>query len=134
MSFRIFAQLPCSLNWRISVAVAALVLVMTVIFLAPAMARTPYEMSDGSEGDPGDGVLDPRAKEVVNVYSTRSDAGQYDDGQGFLLIPMFLHVGAPDFGAPQFLLIRRSGHGPLFVPGAYSWALPRPTRGWHDAR
>ena len=134
MSSRFFAQLSCSLNWRFALAAAVLVLVLPVLFLTPAMARTPYDMSDGSEGDPGDGVLDPRAHEVVNVYSIRSDAGQYDGGPGYLVIQVHFHLAVPGYGAPQFLFFRRSRPGPWILPGAYSWTFPVPARGWHDAR
>lgn len=134
MSYRFSAQLSCSLNWRLALAAAVLVLVLPVLFLTPAMARTPYEMSDGSEGDPGDGVLDPRAQEVVNVYSIQSDSGHYDGGRGYLVIQMPFHLAAPGHGAPQFLFVRRSRPGPWIMPGAYSWAFPMPARGWHYAR
>ena len=134
MSFRFSAQLSCSLDWRLALAAAALAIFLPVMLSTPVLGATPYKINDGSEGDPGDGVLDPRGQEVVNVYSIRSDVGQYDGGPGYLVIQLPFHLAAPGLGAPQFLFIGRSRPGPWIMPGAYSWAFPVPARGWHDAR
>ena len=40
------------------------ILVLFAFVATPTLARDPYEMSDATEGDPGDGVLSPRQAEL----------------------------------------------------------------------
>lgn len=41
-------------------------LVLFTVFAGPSLARSPYERTDQSEGDPGDGVLNPRSLELTS--------------------------------------------------------------------
>lgn len=43
------------------------VFLVTILTALPALAKNPYEMTDGSEGDPGDGVLKPSNPAIVSV-------------------------------------------------------------------
>ena len=86
-------------------------LALTIVFFAtfltalPVLAKNTYELHDGTEGDPGDGVLKPmkpatatvREPEVVRYYDARTDRTFW--GLPVLVLPSGLS------GVPMLLLL-----------------------------
>ncbi len=78
---------------------------VTCLTAQPTLARNPYELNDGSEGDPGDGVLKPltptigsvRLPEVIRYYDT--DAQRTPWGTPVFVLPINLS------GVPVLLML-----------------------------
>jgi hypothetical protein len=101
---------------------------------ASALAATPYEFTDGSEGDPGDGVLSPRAREGQDQSADDLDENLIPDDHGYLLVPLFTNWASPGTVSVRFLLIPRSEPGYGIVTGVAPWSFLFPGRGWNHAR
>ena len=135
MTIRVTAQLSFSLTLRLALATVVVLVLFFGVFSGPdALARTPYSYSDGSEGDPGDGLLNPRAVEGKDIQVSLPAEQLYHPGYRYVLIPIFTRWGFPGYEMPQFMLTSRSAPGGLVRSGARSWTLPWSGRGWHDAR
>ncbi len=115
---------------------ATLVLALLCIGLsgASALAANPYQYTDVCEGDPGDGVLSPRAKENVDQPAGALDEVVVFENQGYLLVPVFTNWTSPGTAAVRFLLIPRSEPGFKIVTGTAPWFSLFPGRGWNHAR
>lgn len=99
-------------------------------FPAPAFAANPYQYTDGNEGDPGDGVLDPAADggggnsgdahgpEITASSSVSTSWIVWD------IVPIIVPNGGT--GRVVVLMLPRAWWHP--VPG-----LPHHTGRWHDA-
>jgi len=117
-----------------AVAALALTLFCAGFSGAPTLAATPYDYADGSEGDPGDGVLSPRAREGKDQPADALDQNLIPDDHGYLLVPVFTNWASPGTFSLRFLLIPRSEPGYRIVTGAASWSSLFPGRGWNHAR
>lgn len=116
-------------------AVLALSLFCTGFSSSTALAARIYELHDGSEGDPGDGVLSPRAAGNNTDKSTVSlDEKVIPGDYGYLLVPVFTNWASPGTASLRFLLIPRSGPGDGIVIGTASWPSTFSGRWWNHAR
>lgn len=98
---------------RLRAALSALALLIFLAALLPANADAvnPYEYTDGSEGDPGDGVLDPAVegggsgiKNPEQIATTTSSAVL--PPLNFTLVPVYISTGLP--GQGTFIFVPRS--------------------------
>ena len=112
----------------------ALALLCTGIFITPTLAATLYNMVNATEGDPGDGVLEPMTMEEMT-----SSAGTFDEGivvgdHGYLLVPVFTNWASSGIPTLRFLLIPRTEPGYGFVTGAAPWFPTFSGRGSNHAQ
>lgn len=104
---------------------------------APALGRTPYRMKDAQEGDPGDGVLSPRASEQDAISAPAPDPEPVtSEAQG---------ASASAVGRTGVVLVVAPGHGAWFFPttgrgwsallqGWLPWRTGVPDGGWRNAQ
>jgi hypothetical protein len=85
------------------------------------LAATPYNMANATEGDPGDGVLEPMATEEISSSADTFDEGIVVGDQGYLLVPVFTNWTSSGIPTLRFLLIPRTEPGNGFVTGAAPW-------------
>lgn len=107
-------------------------LVLASLFLATASsAKNPYDFTDSSEGDPGDGVLRPRPEildpgpvptpKSFGVFFTLGGLSIQHRDQVFLILPL------PFYGPTS------PAHYSSAVWGGNQHSILRPERGWHNA-
>jgi len=119
-------------QFRIFLWAGGLALALTLLFPVldgtAALAATPYEYTDGSEGDPGDGVLNPRGKEDKEQEIIPLD--------GFMLRDGRLHprVSAVQFWSHPYIFTPDFRFVPMFRMPSESAPLVAARRGWHHAR
>lgn len=95
---------------RIFLPALALVVLFGNLAPLPAHAFNRYEYTDGSEGDPGDGVLDPAVDDGTGGASDGKTTDLIINGRGdtyytswllpfgdFYLMPMYLPGNVPGF-------------------------------------
>ena len=100
-----------------------------------ALAANIYKLRDGSEGDPGDGVLSPRATGNDKDLSAVSlDENVIPGDHGYLLVPVFTNWVSPGTATLRFLLIPRPGPGAGGVTGDSPWSSTFSGRWWNHAR
>ncbi len=115
-------------------AVMALAFLCAGFSVTSTLAATPYNIANVTEGDPGDGVLEPLATEDIN-----SPAGTYDEGivsgdHGYLLVPVFTSWASPGIPTLRFLLIPRTEPGYGFVTWTAPWLPTFSGRGLNHAQ
>ena len=104
-----------------------IVFCLTCLTPQPVLARNTYDLNDGSEGDPGDGVLKPmkpsigsvRLPEVVRYYDAGTDRTRW-------VVPVFV-LPADLSAVPVLMMIPMDAwmSDGRWAPSA---------RGWHHAR
>ena len=114
--------------------VLALALLCTGIFITSSLAATPYNLTNATEGDPGDGVLEPMAAEELNSSAGACDEGIVVGDHGYLLVPVFTNWASSGIPTLRFLLIPRTESGFGFVTGAAPWFPTFSGRGSNHAQ
>lgn len=115
-------------------AVLALALLCAGISVTSTLAATPYNLTNATEGDPGDGVLEPMVTEEMNSSASSFDEGIVVGDHGYLLVPVFTNWALSGIPTLRFLLIPRTESGYGFVTGAAPWFPTFSGRGLNHAR
>jgi hypothetical protein len=101
---------------------------------ATALAGTPYQYKDSSEGDPGDGVLDPRARERVEESTAPSAVLAVDRLAIRPPLPFVVAWFGPLYFPGELRLFDRPWHQVPSHAGPPARFLPSSRRGWPHAR
>ena len=85
METRVPAQHLFRNIFRFWIAILALVLLFAGFPGTSALAANPYKFTDQCEGDPGDGVLNPRAKEELDLSAGDLDENLIFEDRGYFV-------------------------------------------------
>lgn len=115
-------------------AVMALALFCAGYSVTSTLAATPYNMANATEGDPGDGVLEPMATQEMNSPACTYDEGIVVGDHGYILVPVFTNWASSGIPTLRFLLIPRTEPGYGFVTRAAFWFPTFSGRGSNHAQ
>ncbi len=105
---------------RASMLAFALLIFLATLSPLTADAANPYEYTDRSEGDPGDGVLDPSADDGAGGSSGIKNPDLIASTTGgsslltveFLFVPVYVSTGQP--GQGTFIFLPRTWNSAAF--------------------
>ena len=96
---------------RAALSAFALLIFLATQLPANAGAANPYDYTDGHEGDPGDGVLDPAVEGGSSGIKNPERIATPTSGAilpplNFTLVPVYISTGLP--GQGTFIFVPRS--------------------------